>query len=77
MDLKMLKFGIKKLQLLAFIPVNFVLKVLNKNIESLNYFNQLEHLTNNCVEGYNNMLNSTFNNKPTLFKPPHILKEKK
>ena len=48
---------------------------IKKNIESWNYFNQLDHRTNNAVEGYNNMLNSTFNAKPTLFKLLHILRE--
>ena len=35
----------------------------------------MDHRTNNYVEGYNNMLNSTFNAKPTLFKLLHILRE--
>ena len=48
---------------------------IEKNIESWNYFNQLDYRTNNCVEGYNNILNSTFNAKHSLFKLLHILRE--
>ena len=48
---------------------------IKKNIDSWNYFNKLDHRTNNCVEGYNNMLNSNFNKKPSLFKLLFILRE--
>ena len=38
------------------------------NIENWNYYNNIEHVTNNASESFNNYLNGLFSKKPTYFR---------
>lgn len=44
------------------------------NLREWNYFDVIEHTTNNCCESYNNKINNYFNKKPTFFKLLYILR---
>ena len=50
---------------------NYIRKL---NIKEWNYFDNIEHTTNNCCESYNNKINHYFNKKPTFFKLLYILR---
>ncbi|KAG4083393.1 hypothetical protein H8356DRAFT_1437012 [Neocallimastix lanati (nom. inval.)] len=45
------------------------------NVNNWNYYENIEHLTNNASESYNSYLNNIFPNKPLLYKLIYILKE--
>jgi len=38
------------------------------NIENWNYYNNIEHITNNASESFNNYLSGLFSKKPTYFR---------
>ena len=50
---------------------NYIRKL---NIKEWNYFDNIEHTTNNCCKSYNNKINHYFNKKPTFFKLLYILR---
>ncbi|KAL6600050.1 hypothetical protein U3516DRAFT_670119 [Neocallimastix sp. 'constans'] len=58
----------------VFITRNFVPDLNEKtylilyNIENWNYYNNIEHVTNNASESFNNYLNGLFSKKPTYFR---------
>ncbi|KAG4105808.1 hypothetical protein H8356DRAFT_1406288 [Neocallimastix lanati (nom. inval.)] len=45
------------------------------NVNNWNYYENIEHLTNNASESYNSYLNNIFPNKPLFYKLIYILKE--
>ncbi|KAG4083065.1 hypothetical protein H8356DRAFT_1437221 [Neocallimastix lanati (nom. inval.)] len=45
------------------------------NVSNWNYYENIEHLTNNASESYNSYLNNIFPNKPLFYKLIYILKE--
>ncbi|KAG4085107.1 hypothetical protein H8356DRAFT_1435640 [Neocallimastix lanati (nom. inval.)] len=45
------------------------------NVNNWNYYENIEHLTNNVSESYNSYLNNIFPNKPLFYKLIYILKE--
>ncbi|KAG4089293.1 hypothetical protein H8356DRAFT_1432007 [Neocallimastix lanati (nom. inval.)] len=45
------------------------------NVNNWNYYENIEHLTNNASEFYNSNLNNIFPNKPLFYKLIYILKE--
>ncbi|KAG4101166.1 hypothetical protein H8356DRAFT_1422047 [Neocallimastix lanati (nom. inval.)] len=45
------------------------------NVNNWNYYENIEHLTNNASESYNSYLNIIFPNKPLFYKLIYILKE--
>ncbi|KAG4101428.1 hypothetical protein H8356DRAFT_1383400 [Neocallimastix lanati (nom. inval.)] len=45
------------------------------NVNNWNYYENIEHLTNNASEPYNSYLNNIFPNKPLFYKLIYILKE--
>ncbi|KAG4083592.1 hypothetical protein H8356DRAFT_1436850 [Neocallimastix lanati (nom. inval.)] len=45
------------------------------NVNNWNYYENIEHLTNNTSESYNSYLNNIFPNKPLFYKLIYILKE--
>ncbi|KAG4107141.1 hypothetical protein H8356DRAFT_1417395 [Neocallimastix lanati (nom. inval.)] len=47
------------------------------NVNNWNYYENIEHLTNNASESYNSYLNNVFPNKPLFYKLIYILKEEK
>ncbi|KAL6630774.1 hypothetical protein U3516DRAFT_793046 [Neocallimastix sp. 'constans'] len=51
---------------------NYLLKY---NVNNWNYYENIEHLTNNASESYNSYLNNIFPNKPLFYKLIYILKE--
>ncbi|ORY23401.1 hypothetical protein LY90DRAFT_515063 [Neocallimastix californiae] len=48
---------------------------LGYNVNNWNYYENIEHLTNNASESYNNYLNNIFPNEPLFYKLIYILKE--
>ena len=49
--------------------------LLSYEIEEWNYFDNIENITNNACESYNNYINSYFNKKPTFYKLLYFLRE--
>ena len=49
--------------------------ILSYEIKFWNYFENIEHITNNVSESYNNYLNNLFSKKPTFFKLLYILQK--
>ncbi|KAG4089292.1 hypothetical protein H8356DRAFT_1432006 [Neocallimastix lanati (nom. inval.)] len=45
------------------------------NVNNWNYYENIEHFTNNASESYNSYLNNIFPNKPLFYKLIYILKE--
>ncbi|KAG4088723.1 hypothetical protein H8356DRAFT_1361693 [Neocallimastix lanati (nom. inval.)] len=60
------------LQFLEYFNKNNLLKY---NVNNWNYYENIEHLTNNASESYNSYLNNIFPNKPLFYKLIYILKE--
>ncbi|KAG4081734.1 hypothetical protein H8356DRAFT_1756662 [Neocallimastix lanati (nom. inval.)] len=60
------------LQFLEYFNKNYLLKY---NVNNWNYYENIEHLTNNASEFYNSNLNNIFPNKPLFYKLIYILKE--
>ncbi|KAG4088992.1 hypothetical protein H8356DRAFT_1432362 [Neocallimastix lanati (nom. inval.)] len=60
------------LQFLEYFNKNYLL---NYNFNNWNYYENIEHLTNNASESYNSYLNNIFPNKPLFYKLIYILKE--
>ncbi|KAL6590945.1 hypothetical protein U3516DRAFT_805813 [Neocallimastix sp. 'constans'] len=60
------------LQFLEYFNKNYLLKY---NVNNWNYYENIEHLTNNASESYNSYLNNIFPNKPLFYKLIYILKE--
>ncbi|KAG4090779.1 hypothetical protein H8356DRAFT_1430878 [Neocallimastix lanati (nom. inval.)] len=67
-----IKEEIKKIQFLEYFNKNYLLKY---NVNNWNYYENIEHLTNNTSESYNSYLNNIFSNKPLFYKLIYILKE--
>ncbi|ORY69183.1 hypothetical protein LY90DRAFT_504257 [Neocallimastix californiae] len=59
-------------QFLEYFNKNYLLKY---NVNNWNYYENIEHLTNNASESYNSYLNNIFPNKPLFYKLIYILKE--
>ena len=59
-------------QFLEYFNKNYLLKY---NVNNWNYYENIEHLTNNTSESYNSYLNNIFSNKPLFYKLIYILKE--
>ncbi|KAL6589824.1 hypothetical protein U3516DRAFT_771687 [Neocallimastix sp. 'constans'] len=60
------------LQFLEYFNKNYLLKY---NVNNWNYYENIEHLTNNASESYNSYLNNIFPNKPLFYKLIYISKE--
>ncbi|KAG4107866.1 hypothetical protein H8356DRAFT_1416254 [Neocallimastix lanati (nom. inval.)] len=60
------------LQFLEYFNKNYLLMY---NVNNWNYYENIEHLTNNASESYNSYLNNIFPNKPLFYKLIYILKE--
>ncbi|KAL6601120.1 hypothetical protein U3516DRAFT_802289 [Neocallimastix sp. 'constans'] len=60
------------LQFLEYFNKNYLLKY---NGNNWNYYENIEHLTNNASESYHSYLNNIFPNKPLFYKLIYILKE--
>ena len=60
------------LQFLEYFNKNYLLKY---NVNNWNYYENIEHLTNNASESYNSYLSNIFPNKPLFYKLIYILKE--
>ncbi|KAL6632215.1 hypothetical protein U3516DRAFT_792336 [Neocallimastix sp. 'constans'] len=60
------------LQFLEYFNKNYLLKY---NVNNWNYYENIEHLTNNASKSYNSYLNNIFPNKPLFYKLIYILKE--
>ncbi|KAG4087393.1 hypothetical protein H8356DRAFT_1433642 [Neocallimastix lanati (nom. inval.)] len=60
------------LQFLEYFNKNYLLKY---NVNNWNYYENIEHLTNNASESYNSYLNNIFPNKLLFYKLIYILKE--
>ncbi|KAG4103918.1 hypothetical protein H8356DRAFT_1419868 [Neocallimastix lanati (nom. inval.)] len=59
-------------QFLEYFNKNYLLKY---NVNNWNYYENIEHLTNNASESYNSYLNNIFPNKHLFYKLIYILKE--
>ncbi|KAG4083447.1 hypothetical protein H8356DRAFT_1436978 [Neocallimastix lanati (nom. inval.)] len=59
-------------QFLEYFNKNYLPKY---NVNNWNYYENIEHLTNNASESYNSYLNNIFPNKPLFYKLIYILKE--
>jgi len=60
------------LKFLDFFYNNYLLKY---DLDSWNYYNNIEHITNNASESFNNYLNNLFPKKPTFYKLIIILRK--
>ncbi|KAG4089038.1 hypothetical protein H8356DRAFT_1432268 [Neocallimastix lanati (nom. inval.)] len=60
------------LQFLEYFNKNYLLKY---NVNNWNYYENIEHFTNNASKSYNSYLNNIFPNKPLFYKLIYILKE--
>ena len=49
--------------------------LINYEIKFWNYYDKIEHITNNASESFNNYLNNLFAKKPTFFKLVFTLKK--
>ena len=49
--------------------------LINYEIKFWNYYDKIEHITNNASESFNNYLNNLFAKKPTFFKLLFTLKK--
>ena len=49
--------------------------LLSYDVKNWNYYDNIEHLTNNASESFNNYLNNLFSKKPTFFKLIYTLKK--
>ena len=45
------------------------------NISYWNYYDNINNITNNCCESYNNKISSIFQKKPTFYKLLYELRE--
>ncbi|ORX76115.1 hypothetical protein BCR32DRAFT_284513 [Anaeromyces robustus] len=60
------------LEFLEYFKNNYLHKY---NTNNWNYYKNIEHITNNASESFNNYLNNLFSKKPSFFKLIYILKK--
>ena len=61
------------IQFLIFLEYFRKIYLILYDIENWNYYNNIEHITNNAFESFNNYLSGLFSKKPTYFKLTYTL----